>query len=85
LVIKEKSVSIIGEYVPIAHNPDALGEYSKIKREMGLSPKSIASTQWIKPMMRRTVGQCTAHLIIRLQSPEAANQVIRDGLIIMGK
>src|SRR5882724_8046238 len=35
--------------------------------------------------MRRTMGQCTAFLIVRLQSPEVANQAIRDGLIIMGK
>ena len=43
-VIKDKSVSIIGEYVPITHNPDALGENSKIERETGLPPESLAST-----------------------------------------
>ena len=31
LVIKDKTVSVIAEYVPIAHNPDALGENRKIK------------------------------------------------------
>jgi len=25
-VIKDKRVSVIAEYLPIAHNPDALGE-----------------------------------------------------------
>jgi len=31
LIIKDKSVSIIVEYVPIAHNPDALRESRKIE------------------------------------------------------
>jgi len=84
-VIKDKSVSIIGKYVPVTHNPDALGENSKIERETGLPPESLASTRWIKPMTRRVARQCTPHLIVRLRSPKAANQAIRDGLIIMGK
>jgi len=84
-VIKEKSVLIIGEYIPVTHNPDALGENSKIEREIGLPPESLASTRWIKPTTRRVAGKCTAHLVVRLRSPKAANQAIRDGLIIMGK
>ena len=84
-VMKDKSVSILVEYVPITHNPDALGESKKIEREMGLPAKSIESTRWIKPMTRRSVGQRTAHLITKLHSPEATNQALRDGLIIEGK
>src|SRR5882724_6299669 len=52
---------------------------------MGLPTDSIDSTRWIKPTSRRTVGQRTAHLITKLCSPEAANQALRDGLIIEGK
>ena len=84
-VIKDKTTMVIAEYVPIAHNPNALGEYRKIKQESGLSPESIASTGWIKLVTRRVAGQRTAHLIIRLRSPEVANQTIRDGLINAGK
>ena len=43
-VIKSKSFSIIGEYAPVTHNPDALGENSKIESETGLPPESLAST-----------------------------------------
>jgi len=84
-IIKDKAVSILVEYIPITHNPDALGESKKIERETGLPTDSIDSTRWIKPMSRRTVGQHTAHLITKLCSPEAANQALRDGLIIEGK
>jgi len=31
LVIKDKVVSVIVEHIPIAHNPDALGEHRKIE------------------------------------------------------
>jgi len=84
-VIKDKMTSFIAEYVPIAHNPEALGENREIKQETRLSPKSIVSTRWIKQVMRRAAGQCTAHLIIRLQFPKVANQTIRDALIVAGK
>src|SRR5882724_11796776 len=52
---------------------------------MGLPPESIDSTRRIKPTTRRSVGQCTTHFITKLCSPEAANQAIRDRLIIEGK
>ena len=51
---------------------------------MGLPAESIESTRWIKPMTR-SAGQRTTHLITKLHSPEAANQALRDGLIIEGK
>jgi len=44
-VIKDKSVSIIGEYDPVTHNPDALGENSKIERETGLPPNASNQRQ----------------------------------------
>jgi len=31
------------------------------------------------------VGQCTTHLIARLQTTEASNHIIQEGIIIMGK
>jgi len=84
-IIKDKAVSILIEYIPITHNPDSLGESKKIERETGLLTDSIDSIRWIKPTSRRTVGQRTAHLITKLRSPEAANQALRDSLIIEGK
>jgi len=77
-VMEDKSVSVIVEYIPVTHNPDTLGESKKIEGEMGLPPESIDST-------RRSVGQCTTHFITKLCSPKAANQAIRDRLIIEGK
>src|SRR5882724_6429399 len=52
---------------------------------MGLPPESIDSTRWIIPTTRRSAGQCTAHLITKLHSPQAVNQALRDRLIIKGK
>ena len=45
LVINDKTVSVIAEYVPFTHNPDALGENRKIEQEMGLIPESTVSTR----------------------------------------
>ena len=36
-------------------------------------------------MQRQAMGQPIAHLIARLQSPEATNCIIHEGIIIVGK
>ncbi|KAF8588949.1 hypothetical protein K439DRAFT_1645267 [Ramaria rubella] len=65
-MIKERKFSVLVEYVPISHSPNALGEMKRIEGHSGL-------------------GQKMAHLIAKLNSIEAANMAIRDGLIIAGR
>jgi hypothetical protein len=84
-IVKDRALSVIVEYVPIAHSTDALSECRKVERDSGLSEHSLLSTRWIKNPARRTQGQRTAHIIARFSSNEAANIAIRDGLIIAGK
>ena len=62
-----------------------LGEHRKIEWESGISPESVLSMRWIKPLARRSTCQCTEHLIARICTTEAVNLIIRDGLIIAGK
>jgi hypothetical protein len=84
-IVKERSVSVIVEYVPVSHSPDALAEYARIEHDSGLPEGTLAVTRWIKPIQRRSPGQKSAHLIARFSTTEAANKAIRDGLIIAGK
>jgi uncharacterized protein YoxC len=84
-VVKERAVSVLVEYVPLTHAPEALGELRKIERDSRLPTDALLSTRWIKPAGRRTQGQRSAHLIAKFSNIESANQSIRDGLIIAGK
>jgi hypothetical protein len=83
--IKDRALTVIVEYVPLSHSPEALAEMRKIERDSKLPIGSLLSTRWIKPIQRRTAGQRSAHIIAKFITTEAANQSIRDGLIIAGK
>jgi hypothetical protein len=83
--IKDRALAVIVEYVPLSHSPDALAEMRKIERDSKLPAGSLLATRWIKPIHRRTAGQKSAHVIAKFANTEAANQSIRDGLIIAGK
>jgi len=45
-------VSVILEYVPIAHNPDTLTENRRIKHDSDMCEGALVSTRWIKPEWR---------------------------------
>jgi len=81
-VIKDRATSVIVEYIPIAHSPDALMENRKIERESGIKDGALLSTRWIKPLQRRAPGQQVAHLVACFQTTEAANHTIRLGIVI---
>ena len=84
-IMKDHTVSIIVEYIPTNHTPDALAELRRIKRNSQLPANTLASTRWVKLLQRRSPGQTTAHIIAKFSSIKAANLSIRGGLIITGK
>ena len=55
-VVKDRAVSVIVEYVLVAHSPHALVENRKIEHESGLKDGMLLSTMWIKPLQKCTPG-----------------------------
>jgi len=47
-IVREKMVSVILEYVPITHNPDALAENRRIEHNSDMHEGALVSTRWIK-------------------------------------
>jgi len=84
-VVKERAISVIVKFVPIAHSPDALAENRRIEHDSGVGEGALLSTRWIKPPQRCVEGQKVAHLIVRFRNNEDTNLAIRDGLVIAGK
>ena len=84
-IIKDRAATVLVEYVPIAHAPDALAECRKIESESGIQDHALISTRWIKSPEQRVPGQRFAHVIAKFKDINSANYAIRDGLIIAGK
>jgi len=85
LVIKDRAVSMIVEYMPVTHSPDALAENRIIECESRLEEGMLLSTRWIKPLQRHIPGQQVAHIVACFCMMEATNHAIRLGIVIAGK
>ena len=85
VIIKDRAIAVIVEYVPTTYSPGLSSEHRKIKGDSNLPNQSILATRWIKPIKRRTEGQRTAHIITKFNSTLEANKAIRDRIVIAGK
>ncbi|KAL6303201.1 hypothetical protein BKA93DRAFT_693639, partial [Sparassis latifolia] len=83
--MKVHTYSTLAEFVPIACNSDSHDYLRFVEGNNNLDPGVIEEAHWIKAPERRTKGQKVAHLILRFNSPQAANRAVRDGLIIASK
>ena len=45
----------------------------------------IVAAHWIKPVNKRRAGQERAHMILKLSTPQRANETILNGLCVMGQ
>src|SRR5882724_11142615 len=84
-IMRDRAISVLVEFLPVAHSLDALAEDRRIECESGLEEGGLMSTRWIKPEQRCATGQKAAHLIARFRTHEAANSAIKEGLVISGK
>jgi len=85
VVMRDRALSVLVEFVPVAHSPDVLAENRRIERDSGLEEGQLLSTRWIKLMQRCALGQKSVHLIARFKTNNAANSAIKEGVVIVGK
>ena len=62
-IVKEQATSVIVEYIPVSHSPDALAENHRIEHDSRLGVGMLLTTRWIKPLHRCAPDQQCAHLI----------------------
>ncbi|KAH7916970.1 hypothetical protein BV22DRAFT_986658, partial [Leucogyrophana mollusca] len=84
-VIKDRTLQVIVQNVPTTFTPDSQLALKETETKSGLVEGSIAKARWIKPIQRRAQNQRTAHAIFALTSRDAANQVIRQGMVVEGR
>jgi len=84
-VVRDRATSVIVEFIPVAHSPDALAENRRVKCDSRLDEGSLTSTRWIKLLQRCMPGQKAVHLITCFKTNVVVNQVIKEGMVITGK
>jgi len=82
--VKDREYSVLMQYVPTRHQVDNESEKRQIEYRANIESGEILTTQWVKPEERRSEHQRVAHLIIKVKSIQAANQLLREGAIIAG-
>jgi len=84
-VMRDRAISVLFEFVPVAHSLDVLTEDRRIECNSGLKEGVLLSTRWIKLVQRCTMGQKATHLIAQFKTHNVANSDIKEGLVIAGK
>jgi len=82
--IMRRSFNVFLRWVPIILDPNNRTHHREIEEFNSLPKHSIQNVRWIKPIIRRRAGQTKAHATITLNSADAANRMIRDGIEICG-
>jgi hypothetical protein len=83
--LRDRGYAIIIEFVPVQYDPTSKEAQETVEDDNSLARNEILMTRFLKDASRRTPGQLTAFVQMTLKSPEAANQIIREGIIIEGK
>ena len=82
---RTRTFNIIAFNVPLAINPELLSHRTEICEANDMDSTIITSARWAKAPDRRAPNQRTAHLLLSLNSVDAANRAITNGLSICNK
>jgi hypothetical protein len=82
--IRERSFSLIAPRVLITFDPEDRNQLREVEEVNGLKDYIVRKARWIKLTGRRRLEQTHAYAILTITSADAANLIIRDGLIIHG-
>jgi hypothetical protein len=83
--VKAKTWSIKIKFVPITTDLARLGLFQRICSDSDIPVGSISSLRWLRAPQNRNPRQTAAHVIARFNSPEAANKILKDGVIVNGE
>src|SRR5882724_1603692 len=60
-VMRDRAISVLVEFLQVAHSPVVLAEDRRIEHDSGLEEGVLLSTRWIKLVQRHMTGQKAAH------------------------
>jgi hypothetical protein len=78
--IKNRQYPILVPFLPVRHDITDKNWIDTIENKNKNPLGSIASVRWAKPIEQCSANQCVAHAVFILNTPNAANSLLRDGL-----
>ena len=78
--IKDRLYNLLVPFVPITGNINNEHMLRDIEKTNDIPANSITQMHWIKDPQKRGRNQCVAHTQMSLNSPKAANKLIRDSM-----
>ena len=80
----DREYSLVAPSIPLTFEPDNAAHLREIEEVNNLPSCAIRKARWIKPTSRRRPGQTHAFAILSVASVDAANKLIKDGVVICG-
>ena len=80
--VKDRLFHLVVPFLPTTVRTDDATTLRSIERESNLIAHSATKLKWIKDPSRRGAGQRVAHALLSVTSPQAANQLIKEGLYL---
>jgi hypothetical protein len=76
---------IVIQFIPLHFSPDDGEGLRAVEGYNKLPCGAIDKARWLKPAYRRAANQTCGHALLTFTSPEVANKILTDGLIICHK
>jgi hypothetical protein len=83
--IKTRLFPLVIQFIPLHFGPDKDNELRHVEGTNRLPHGAIDRAKWLKPTYRRSPHQTCGHVLITFTSPEVANRVLTNGLIVCQK
>ena len=83
--ITAKNYACLLRNAPVYLHPDDPRDLRDLEAVNGWNPNELVAAHWIKPIDKRRQGQQHAHLIIKLSTPQRANEAIMQGIAVHGR
>ena len=83
--IKSRDYHVIAQFVPLTFWPDRAADIQEVEEINGMDKGDSIRARWIKPVARWVPHQTCGHAIFTLQTPQAANEVLVNGLFVQQK
>ena len=84
-IIRVKYYQVMVRNTPVYFQPEVDHVLRELEDENGWTRGEVVAAHWIKPVAKRRVGQERAHLILKLNTPQRANETIMGGISILGR
>ena len=85
IVIKHCNFHVVIHYIPLTFRLEKEVDLQEVEEANRLQMGDIVKARWCKPAARHSPRQTCRHAVFSFPSPEAANQVLTQGLFVCQK